>query len=233
MQTACQTRRRRRPLMALPSLAMMLAGSSGQAAVLLTDLDLGGTQQSTIVWENLTGSNLSRTPTSGTGGTINHSASAFQGTFGFYSFTADYTVTATQTATFDISSVVWQIECSPNPDLAWPYPQNGGPVLTVVTSSGSQVVVPIAYREGNSELRSNFGPDPIPYTAFAWQWDLSSISDTINSISLSAPISVHTSVSASQIDVGNAFFQVIPEPSSLLLSFAALPLIARRRRTID
>jgi hypothetical protein len=89
----------------------------------------------------------------------------------------------------------------------------------------------VAYREGNSELRDNFGPDPIPYTAFAWQWNLSSIEETITSISLTASIPVHTSVSASQIDVGNAFVQVIPEPSALLLSFAALPFIARRRRT--
>jgi hypothetical protein len=215
--------------MALPSLAIMLAGSSAQAAVLLSDLDLGGTQQTTTVWENLTGENPSRTPASGSGGTIDISSTAFQGSFGFYSFTADYTVNATQTASFDIASVVWQIECSPNPDVAWPY--GNGPSLTVVTTSGSQVLAAVAFRTGNSELRDNFGPNPIVYTAFAWQWDLSSISETINSITLTAPIPIHTSVTASQIDVANSFVQVIPEPSALLLAFAALPLIARRRRT--
>ena len=215
--------------MVLPSLAMILAGASAQAAVLLTNLDLGGTQQTTTVWENLTGENPTRTPASGSGGTINHSPAAFQGAFGFYSFTADYTVTATQTATFDISSVVWQIEASPNPELAWPY--SGGPTLTVVTSSGSEVLTPLAFAAGASEFRDNFGQDPILYTAFAWQWKLSSIDDTITSITLNAPIGIHTSVTASQIDVGNSFIQVIPEPSALLLSFAALPLIARRRRT--
>lgn len=215
--------------MALPALAIILAGSSVQAAVLLANLDLGGTQQTTTTWENLTGENPSRTPVSGTG-TINHSSTAFQGTFGFYSFTADYSVTATQTATFDISSVVWQIEASPNPDLAWPY--NGGPTLTVVTSSGTQVINPVAYGTKAAEYRDNFGPDPILYTSFAWQWNLSSIEDTITSITLNAPIGVHTSVTASQIDVANSFTQVVPEPSALLLSFAALPLIVRRRRTV-
>lgn len=228
MQSLAPTRRRLRPLMALPSLAIILAGSSVQAAVLLTNLDLGGTQQTTTTWENLTGENPSRTPVSGTG-TIDKSSTAFQGTFGFYSFTADYAVTATQTATFDISSVVWQIEASPNPDLAWPY--NGGPTLTVVTSSGSVVIEPVAYGTRAAEYRDNFGQDPILYVAFAWQWNLSTIDETITSITLNAPIGVHTSVTASRIDVGNSFTQVVPEPSALLLSFVALPLIARRRRT--
>ncbi|WP_341407470.1 hypothetical protein [Luteolibacter soli] len=224
------TRRRRRLFTAIPALAIMLTGLPAQAAVLLSNLDLGGTQQTTTVWGNLTGENPTRTPSSGSGGTINISSSAFQGSFGFYSFTADYTVTATQTASFDIASVVWQIEGSPNPDLAWPY--NGGPFITVTTESGSQVIAPIAFKSGNSELRDNFGPDPILYTAYAWQWNLSSINETITSITLSAPIGIHTSVTASQIDVGNSFVQVIPEPSALLLSFAALPLIARRRRQV-
>jgi hypothetical protein len=229
MQTLTPTRRRRLPLTALPSLAVILAGASAQAAVLLSNLDLGGTQQTTTVWENLTGENPTRTPASGSG-TITHSSTAFEGTFGFYSFTADYTVSGTQSATFDISSVVWQIECSPNPELDWPY--GSGPSLTVVTSSGTEVITPIAFAAGASELRDNFGPDPILYTAFAWQWNLSSIDDTITSITLNAPIGIHTSVTGSQIDVGNSFVQVvIPEPSALLLSFAALPLIARRRRT--
>ena len=220
--------RRRRPLMALPSLAIILAGCSAQASVLLTNLDLGGTQQTTTTWENLTGENPSRTPVSGTG-TINHSSTAFQGVFGFYSFTADYSVTATQTATFDISSVVWQIEASPNPELAWPY--GAGPSLTVVTSSGTLVIDPVAYGTKAAEYRDNFGPTPILYTSFAWQWNLSTIEDTITSITLNAPMGIHTSITASQIDVGNSFTQVVPEPSALLLSFAALPLLVRRRRT--
>ncbi|MCW1923487.1 hypothetical protein OKA05_13060 [Luteolibacter arcticus] len=220
---------RRRPLMALPCLAALLAGASSQAAVLLSDFDLGGSLETTTAWHDFTfEGNPSRTPIAGTG-TITISPTAFQGTFGFYSFTSDYAVTATQTASFDIASVVWQIECSPNPDLAWPY--DGGPFLTVVTESGSEVLAPVAFRSGDSEFRDNFGPEPILYTAFAWQWNLSSIDETIASITLTAPIPVHTSVTASQIEVANSFLQVVPEPSAVLLSFAALPLLARRRRT--
>ncbi|MCW1884356.1 PEP-CTERM sorting domain-containing protein [Luteolibacter flavescens] len=205
-----------------------MTGATAQAAVLLGSFNLGGTQQVTTTWNDLSGANFSLTPTSGDG-TIAHSNTAFQGSFGFYSLAANgYSVTGTQSASFDIESVLWQIEASPNPDLAWPY--NDGPTLTVMTSAGSQILQPVAFSSGFSEGRYNYGAEPITYTAFAWQWNLSSIDDTITSITLNAPISIHTSVSASQIDVANAFTQVIPEPSSLLLAFAAVPFFARRRR---
>lgn len=168
-------------------------------------------------------------PASGDG-TISHSNTAFQGSFGFYSLApSGYTVSGSQSASFDIASVVWQIEASPNPDLDWPY--NGGPSLTVATSSGSQTVLPIAFSSGLSESRNNFGSDPIIYTAFAWQWDLSSIDDSITSVSLNVPLAIHSSVSASRIDVADAFVQVVPEPSSLLLAFAVVPLLGLRRRS--
>jgi len=223
--------RPRRFLLPLPFLAIFAVGTSAHAAVLLGNFDLGGTRQTTTAWENLTYSNPSQTPSSGTGGTIGYSVTAFPGSYGFYSYSSDYTVTATQIASFDIASVVWQIECSPNPDEGYGWPYAGGPVLTVVTGSGTRMIEPIAFLAGDSELRQNYGSSFINYTAYAWQWNLSSIEETITSITLTAPISIHTSVSASQIDVGDAFVQVIPEPSSLLLCLAALPFAARRRRS--
>ena len=83
---------------------------------------------------------------------------------------------------------------------------------------------PVAFGAGDTEHRYNFGPStPILYTAFAWQWDLSGIEESITSISLTASIPIHTSLSATRIDAADSFSHgVVPEPSALLLSFAAL-----------
>lgn len=205
--------------------------SSLQAAVLLGDFDLNGTQQTTTVWTNLTNTNSTMAPASGTG-TLAVTAPGYRAGFGLYSFSGNYAVTATQTAGYDIQSVMFQLELAPNTDLGWPF--NGGPMLSV--NGGAYILAPVNYFAGASEPRYTFGADPLNYTAYGWQWDLSSITETVTSVSIYSPIGVHSSTTDVRVDVGDVFsgnISIAPEPGrAVLLGMALAGLMMRRRRTL-
>lgn len=194
------------------------------AAVLLENINLQSTQQTTTVWTDLSSANPTQTPDSGDG-TMAVSG-AFGASAGLYSFSGDYSATIAQSVAFDIESVVLQIEASPNGE----FPYSGGPLLTLTTTSGTEILAATNYGPGASEVRSG-GMGPATYTAYAWQWDLSGYGDTITSVSVETPFAVHTSVTAARIDVGDSFSPVVvPEPSATLLSLAGLGFALRRRR---
>ena len=192
-------------------------------AAVISNITLSGTQNTTA-WTNLKNTNAGLLPASGTG-TATVQAPGYQAGVGLYSFSSNYSSTVTQVSSFDIHTVVFQADLSPNPDF--PLPFSGGPLLSF--NGGSQSIAASYFLIQGSENRvTSFGPQT--YTGAAWQWDLSGYGETINSISILQPYSVHTAVAGLRIDSGSTFAQVIPEPSALGLCGLAAGLMAFRRQ---
>ncbi|MBB5352701.1 hypothetical protein HNR46_002949 [Haloferula luteola] len=207
----------------LIALASVLGLSHG--AVLLDTIDLSSSEQSTTVWTDLTSSNTGLAADSGSG-SLSVVSPGFQASSGLYSFMADYGTSVTQTTSFDIQSVVFQIELSPNGE----FPYSGGPLLTLTTTSGTLQLAATAFAAGATEWRTT-GMGETAYSSYAWQWDLSAYGDTITSVTVDTPLAVHSSVTGARIDVGDSFQAVVvPEPSALLLSLAGAGFLFRRRR---
>lgn len=196
--------------------------ATANGAVLIDDYSLGGSGQVTTSWTTLNNTNASLTPASGTG---TMTSTGMPLTSGLYSFSGDYSVTVSQSAGFDIQTVVFQLEAAPNPDLAWPY--GGGPLLSI--NGGDFLIAPGFFGAGESEKRGNFD-----YTAYVWQWDLSGVSANVTSVGIYTPVGIHSSIVGAQIDAGNAFTGMVspvPEPSAFALaSLAGAGLLVRRRR---
>ncbi len=214
------------------ALVVLLTASCAPAAILLDDFDLGTANRDNTVWTNLTSSNAgsgsSLAPASGNGtGTVG--APGFKASSGLYSFSTDYSVTFDQSSTFDISNVVFQLELAPNPDLAWPL--NGGAILSI--NGGAYEIAADTFLVGRSEERNTFGTDPVTYTSYTWQWDLSESIENIPSVSILTPITVHSSATAASLDTADAFtgyVTPVPEPSALLISLTGSVLLLFRRR---
>jgi hypothetical protein len=212
---------RRASLALALSLALSLVAAPLHAAV-ITGFTLGALQDTTS-WTNLGSSNPSRTPASGTGA-VSVQSPGFQANAGFYSFSTAYSATVVQTSSFDINSVIIQLDEAVN--AAYPMPA-GGPLLSF--NGGSQNIPANYFATLASELRSTSMGDQT-YTGDAWQWDLSGYADTINSVTIVVPLSVHTSVVGMRVDSAGSHTQAIPEPSATLLCGLAGLLGFRRRR---
>lgn len=204
--------------------------ATSHGAVLMVDYPLGGGQHASTLWTNLSNSNPGLGPDAGHagGGAVSVTAPGYQAGIGFYSYTGHYLFAAVQTAAFDIGNVGFQFEASVNDSFDWPF--DGGPTLTLDLTSGLETVLPVASAAGSSETRATFGE--LEYTAYAWQWDLSSYAEEITAVTVNAPISAHSSVMAARIDVGDGFSAVglVPEPSSSVLCLATITLLALRRK---
>lgn len=212
-------------------LASLLLSAAASGAVLTENFNLGGTSQNSTVWTDLSNANDGFAPDAGSApGTLTTTGGAFAASFGLYSFTTDYTVAVTQGASYDIQNVVFQLELSPNPDFTFPY--SGGPLLSI--NGGQYLLAADSFLTGQTEARNTFGATPLNYVDAVWQWNLSGVTATINSISVLTPISVHTSTVGARLDTSNAFggfVTPVPEPSSaILLSFLGLGAVIRRRR---
>ena len=198
--------------------------SSVHAAVMI-NVTLDGSQNTTE-WTSLKNTNTGLIPAVGTG-TASVQAPGYQAGVGLYSFSRNYSSTVTQASTFDINTVVYQADLAPNPDF--PIPFSGGPLLSF--NGGSQNIAAGYFAVQGSETRTTtFGIQT--YTGASWQWDLTSYGETISSISILHPYSVHTAVAGLRIDSGNTFTTaVIPEPSAIgLCGLAAGLVIFRRKR---
>lgn len=205
-------------------LLALLSISPLHAAVMMNVTFDGG--QNTTEWTSLKSTNVGLLPAVGTG-TASVQAPGFQARGGLYSFSASYSSTVTQVSSFDIHTAVYQADLSPNSEF--PIPFSVGPLLSF--NGGAQNIVAGYFMIQGSEIRTTtMGVQT--YTGAAWQWDLTSYGETINSISILHPYSVHTAVAGLRIDSGSTFTAVvIPEPSAVsLCSLAAGLVIFRRKR---
>jgi hypothetical protein len=192
-------------------------------AAVMVDMPLPGSQDTTL-WSSLKNTNVGLVAAAGAG-TVTVQAPGYQAGVGLYSFSTSYSATVTQASSFDMHTVVFQADLAPNPEF--PIPFSGGPVLSF--NGGAQNLVASYFKVLGTENRlTSFGPQT--YTGAAWQWDLSGLGETINSVSVVHPYSVHTAVAGLRIDTGSSFLQVIPEPSSTLLASLAAGVLACRRK---
>ncbi len=195
-----------------------------------------------MYWHDLSSFNPTSTPTSGSG-TIAPVAPGFRSTGSFYSFTNHFGATATTTAAFDISNVVFQLVGMQNPDysvdqtLSFSAPTvfSGNPIRLSYTIGGDTF-----YRTATDRAITNFGADVTigPFSGdlytYAWQWDLSDVVGTITSITIEAPIIVHSATANARIDISDNYERIIvsvPEPSTYaMIAFGVGALLVHGRR---
>lgn len=91
--------------------------------------------------------------------------------------------------------------------------------VTLNYNGGSQALVP-----GSLQL------DTVGATARIYQWDLTSVVDSINSIDVRWSSGLHSSITALRLHQSDVFTVAVPEPAGLgVLGLAACGLLARRR----
>lgn len=201
--------------------------------------------------------NPTGTPASGTG-TISPVGPGFPAGAGYYSYMGSFGITATTQAISisDIQNVVFQRVSMANPDfsidqnLNWdgtaiigtePDPSMGaapsitlgGPWLSYFDASGTLLgrVQATATAVMASSVGVSLGGFDGDLCNFAYQWDLSGVTEEVKSVQIDAPIMVHSSTVEGRIDISDSYVQVVPEPSVLLsLSAAGGLLLVRRRR---
>jgi len=230
-------------------LAITAASLSGtaHAAALLQDFNLGSNQQ-TVYWEAaiadgaisssaLSNSNMAGIPSSGVGA-IAPNAPGYNGGSGYYSWSGDYSFTASTSiqggAFSDIQNVVFQrVSMIANGDTSENLTFNGGPILTYTYLDGSQTMTGqlAATLMGVSDsVEAPNGSFAGTYYNFTYQWDLSGIGHDITGVSINAPVGIHSSTVEARIDIGGSYVQVIPEPASAGLAALGLAGILIRRR---
>ena len=229
--------------------AVLSAASCNAAAVLLADMSLGGTQE-TAQWESgfLSSGNPSGAASAGAGSAAPLSP-GFRSTSSFYSFMGNFGMTATTSiqaaAGFtDIQNVVFQRVSMSNPDfttlenLAFdgtggPAAAAGGPWLSYFDSSGNLLgkVAPTMVSVVAGDTGLTVGGFTGDIYSFAYQWDLSGVTEDVFEVTINAPILIHSATIEAQIDIGGNYVQVIPEPTGLTLGcFGFCGLLIRRRR---
>jgi hypothetical protein len=234
------------------SLVTLCISCQSWGASLLNDIDFGTASQQTASWESgslkaVSGiaTDVPSDATSGVGSAAPISP-GYRGSAGYYSWRGDYGMTATtsiQNAEFsDIQNVVFQRVSMANPgtdeeplsaydNLVY----GGGATLSYsyvdAFSQTVTVTLPASFSYVGEGVYDDSSVFAGTYYAFTYQWDLSGIEETITSITITAPIIIHSSTTEAQIDIGSDFVQVIPEPSGLaLLSLGLGSFFIRRRR---
>jgi hypothetical protein len=230
-----------------------LLAAQAQAALLLQAPGLGGSQE-TVYWEYYTGTgdnrglsngNTAGTPVTGTG-TVNPISPGYRAGAGFYSFSGNFGMTATTavTALADIQNVVFQRVSMANPDatpqenLTWngtggPVAAAGGPWLSYYDSSNTLLgrIQATAMGIAASSLGASLGGFDGDFYNFTYQWDLSGVAANVTSVTIDAPILIHSATVEARIDLGGNYVQVIPEPATTsVLSLGLAAFLIRRRR---
>lgn len=206
---------------------------------------------------SLSSGNAAGTPAAGVG-TIAPVSPGYRASTGYYSFMGSFGLTATTTVTSlsDIQNVVFQRVSIANPDfsvsvnLNWdgteitantvddpsmgaaPSITQGGPWLSYYDAAENllgrvQATVTGILASSADISVGSFSGD---LYSFSYQWDLSSVTEEVKSIRIDAPIMAHSSTVEARIDIGGSYVQVVPEPSTGLLSLGMAALLIRRRR---
>lgn len=215
--------------------------ASVQADSIFIDPALSGTV-ATAEWASGSlayGSNGS--PTSATpdiNATLNPIAPGYRASAGFYSFSANFGATFAAQTDFEVKSIVIQLVMMQNTDytLSEIINFNGGPILSYEIDGVTKTLAATYQSIVNAELNATVGGFTGDFYAFAWQWDLSGVTDVITDFTISAPIIVHSATIEGRLDVSDTFTQVIPEPSHYAVAFGAIiggiALIRRRKQRV-
>ncbi|RYD24205.1 MAG: hypothetical protein EOP87_26155 [Verrucomicrobiaceae bacterium] len=212
-----------------------LASHTQAASVALQDFSFSGGQE-TVQWEAgrlAAGPNVN-IPSSGVG-TISPQSPGYSASAGYYSWGGDYglvTSTSIQNSSIltDIQNVVFQ-QVSMGTGVG-SLNFKGGPVIQLFNGSTLlDISVPVTFSGLGPGVSGSAGGFDGTYAASIFQWDLSSISETVTAIRITSPIPNHSSTIEARIDIGGGgFAQVIPEPSAALLGALGTVILLRRRR---
>lgn len=96
--------------------------------------------------------------------------------------------------------------------------------------NGSTLLAPIAAAVTPGEFSFSFGGPPVQTQNHAFQWDLSGMEAPITAYQVQWETAPRTTIYQLQLDAGDTFIQVIPEPSAALLALLASPFLLRRKR---
>lgn len=197
----------------LPLLLILPVCAAPPADTLLDNHPLSGSIRTTI-WRYLNFVNpsyISDDPGPMTG-TLAVALPGYGASDGLYSYTGPYSITATQgTADFDIQHAVLQL------DLVWDpgtnFPASGGPRLNY--NGGNQQLSPMPMIVGRiRQLDNDTGIpemehlDSFVYRGVTFQWDLSAVEQTINTVSIVMPVANHTSIVGVRTDVASEFEEI-------------------------
>lgn len=199
--------------------------TSAPAQTTLIAYDLPGLSETTQ-WLDLSNANAALTPTLGRG-SLGVASPGYTAGSGLYSYAGNYSVSVSLDD-FDgsIRTVVVQLDMGTNAPLSTP---------TLNFNGGAQNLAASFSAITGAVTRETFGE--VTYYGLAWQWDLSAFAADLTSISVTVPLTVHTSVLGAQLDVGNQFAQVVavPEPAAgglLVIAGLAVVAIARRKNRL-
>jgi hypothetical protein len=228
--------------------AFMLSMAPTFGAVLLSDYDLGGLQE-TVYWEAmqdsagnvaaggyLSGANTSNLTTEGVG-TIAPVLPGYKASTGYYSYQGNFGLEATtsiqdtSTGFTDIQNVVFQRVAMTPTDVTTSLGFDGGPQLSLYSGDTLIAIISADYSLAGTDTVSGTTSNPGTYYSFNYQWDLSGYAEEITRISIYAPIEAHGSTIEAQIDIGGTFTAVlVPEPTGVLMTCLGAGLLLVRRK---
>jgi hypothetical protein len=108
---------------------------------------------------------------------------------------------------------------------------SGFSAAPLLSLNGGAGVAPDFSLVVDGEYSFSFGGPPAPTENHAFQWDLSGFSDPVTSVAVEWTTTPHTTVYALNLDSGDTFLRVIPEPGVGAMVGLGLAggLILRRR----
>lgn len=139
-----------------------------------------------------------------------------------------FSVSNTSSLGFDVETVVFQIDIGPG-DEFW----LSEPVLNV--NGGAQALDPdfvASTGSTNTFVNPNDPSQAGTTTIFQYQWDLTSAGN-VTGYEVLFETGRHAQIYEIQLDLGDTFIAVVPEPASIGLVMGGLTLIGRRRRRHD
>ncbi|WPJ97566.1 hypothetical protein SH580_07570 [Coraliomargarita algicola] len=186
----------------------------------------GGSYPGYTAWPDAIDSNTSGS--TGNGAYNKTAGAGYVGNTSIYSSdTGSFSISSSVDSLDDVNTVIFQFDAGLQDDWT-------NYVATLSYNGGSQSLTADYTALTNGSFTNEFGGETIYSSNILFQWDLSSIGDTISEYVISYDVAAHTQTYALQLDSSEAILSgsVIPEPSSfaLLAGLVAFTGCATRRR---
>lgn len=189
----------------------------------------GGGYPGYAAWPDSIDSNTSGS--TGNGAYSKTAGAGYVGNTSIYSSdTGSFSISSSVDSLDDVNTVIFQFDAGLQDDWT-------NYVATLSYNGGSQSLTADYTALTNGSFTNEFGGETIYSSNILFQWDLSSIGDTISEYVISYDVAAHTQTYALQLDSSEAILagSVIPEASNfaLLAGIAAIAGCVTRRRRIQ